>query len=111
MKSEFENKGGFGWAAATIGLYVLPLFFFSPYELLATRDAAGRWDAVLSPAQARVLHVFQWSAVIVIFAWFARKVRFGLLLPLSLATIALTIVATVLVVRLLGMNFYWDLWH
>ncbi|HEX2852842.1 MAG TPA: hypothetical protein VHO24_06360 [Opitutaceae bacterium] len=111
MKPEPEIKGGFATALAAFGLYAIPILFISPYQYLANKNTFGRWQHILSPAQATTLDILQWSVIAVVFAWGTRRVKFGLLLPLTLAVITLTLVATHLVVRVFGLSFYLGLWR
>lgn len=110
MISDTKIKGGFWTAATVFSFYVIPILFASPYELLAVKNA-GRWQHILSPSQALALSITQWGMITVAFAWYTRRVRFGLLLPLALAVIAGVLAAIYLTVTVLGMGFYWDLWH
>ncbi len=111
---------GFVWAGSifVVCLSVLCLiesvrgFFIFPYDLLAVQDGPRHWRHILIHQEAVNLGLVQWTAVAVVFAGTLRRIRpLGLFVPLSFITIFLVVIVAYMIVRALGMDYYWDIWH
>ncbi len=107
----------FGLCILALCMIPSPLqLFVLPYHLLAARTpgashTAAYWHNIFSADVAAKLDIAHWTIVTAIFAWFARNVRWRFIIPLAVATIAAVFFAMLLILRLFGMGFYWDIWH
>jgi hypothetical protein len=107
----FPAASVFATGLLIAGLFPIARFVMFPYELLAVRDGGHHWHNLLTHAQAMRLNFLQWGSVTLAFGALAKKERFAVLIPLTLAVCTLVTIAMHGIVRWLGMDFYWNLWH
>ena len=111
---QYAEKSWIGAALVIAGCLVaghlIPFVLF-PWPILSAKGGTFGWHNILSMRTAVLIDVIQWSLVIILFAWLARRTRPMLLLPFALATIVAVAVVVVIGVRSAGMNFYWELWR
>ena len=97
------------FAGCVVVVHLIPLLGF-PWPLLSVREGAHGWRNILSMPVAWFIDVVEWVFAAAAFTLIVHRVRVISLVPLSFVAIVIVNVVIHVVVRLLGMNFYWALW-
>jgi hypothetical protein len=112
----FQQHAKRSWVGAALVIagclvagHLIPFLVF-PWPILSAKGGTFGWHNILSMRTAVLIDAIQWSLVIILFAWLARRTHPMLLLPFALATIAAVVVVVIVGVRSVGMEFFWELW-
>lgn len=101
---------GLVFLGCVVAFHLVPLLGFI-WPLLSVRGGVRGWHNILSLRTAWQIDALQWGLATIIFMCIAKRAKAVFLLPLSLAMIATVSIIVHIVVRQLGMNFYWDWWR
>lgn len=83
-------RAGFAMACLLVGAAVLPVVreVVYPYAYLVEASGGYSHQYVYSAANGVILDFCQWSLVLVVFAWTARRLKAGVLVPLAPVAVA-----------------------